>query len=158
MLIEFFILMSPNNFQTPSNDKPEDPYETLALLTDEITAKLENYNELIKKDLLNQESKISEQREAINEIFHLFQGKWTIDIIIILYTLQYPSFNEIKHKLKGINAHTLTKRLSLFEEKGIIHRQIIQERPLRVKYFLSQYGQKIITLLLPLIIYLTCHD
>lgn len=69
----------------------------------------------------------------------LFDGPWAT--LIIRELMSGPlRFGEIKHRLPGISAHTLTNRLRLFETRGIVTRTAYAEIPPRVVYELTDLG------------------
>lgn len=70
----------------------------------------------------------------------LLQEKWTL---LIVSQLMHGScgFNELSRKAKGVNATTLSQRLSLLEEAGIVAKTIHSTMPPRTSYELTESGQ-----------------
>ena len=72
----------------------------------------------------------------------LMDGPWAT--LIIRELLQGPlRFTELKNKLDGISAHTLTHRLKQFEANGLVTRTAYAETPPRVVYELTTLGENL---------------
>lgn len=97
--------------------------------------------------------KIEEERAKFRHIMEMFEGKWTIDILYMIYQLKSPGFNLLLKMLPGINSRTLTDRLILLEDHGIIRRIAQSTRPIRVNYEMTEFGKTISFLLLPAILF-----
>ncbi len=137
--------------------------------------KLSNFKELIdlipniqNSVTIGMEREIKEQKDLVKKIKYykpflsesspIFRGKWTADILYVLFFLEKAYFNDIKKALKNINSRTLTDRLRLLEEKKIINRIVHSERPVRVSYELTKFGQGLIKLLIPILFYLLLNS
>jgi len=92
-------------------------------------------------------------RSFIRGVSTLIQGKWTVDIIYMIFYLNKPFFNELRRALPEINTRTLTSRLSSLEETGMIKRTVQTERPIRVTYEMTSFGKGLALLFSPLVIY-----
>ncbi|PPG28623.1 transcriptional regulator [Pseudoclavibacter sp. RFBG4] len=69
----------------------------------------------------------------------LLEGPWAT--LIVRELLQGPlRFTEIKDRLPGMSAHTLTNRLRRFEANGLVTRTAYPEIPPRVVYELTDVG------------------
>lgn len=69
----------------------------------------------------------------------LLGSKW--NILILRDLLQGPlRFTELQRSIGSISQKVLTSKLREMEERGIIHRQIFPEVPLRVEYSLTELG------------------
>ncbi|WP_460831295.1 winged helix-turn-helix transcriptional regulator [Nocardioides hungaricus] len=69
----------------------------------------------------------------------LFDGHWAT--LIVRELMHGPRrFGELREALAGVSAHTLTNRLRLFEERGIVTRTSYAEVPPRVVYELTPLG------------------
>ncbi len=76
----------------------------------------------------------------------LLEGPWAT--LIVRELLQGPlRFTEIKDRLPGISAHTLTNRLRRFEASGLVTRTAYPEIPPRVVYELTEVGEQLRTVL-----------
>ena len=96
---------------------------------------------------------IKMDRSFIGEVSTLLQGKWTIDILYMIFFLNKPFFNDLRNNLPEINSRTLTTRLFSLEEKGIIKRTVHTGRPVRVSYEMTAFGKGLTLLFYPMAIY-----
>lgn len=70
----------------------------------------------------------------------LIDGPWAT--LIVRELMHGPlRFTELKDRLPGISAHTLTSRLRRFENNGLVTRTAYAEIPPRVVYELTEAGQ-----------------
>jgi DNA-binding HxlR family transcriptional regulator len=76
----------------------------------------------------------------IERAVNVLDGKWTLLILRELFT-GTKRFGEMRAILKGISPKTLTERLRIMEEQGILKRTIYPEVPPRVEYSLTEYGE-----------------
>lgn len=76
----------------------------------------------------------------------LLDGPWAT--LIVRELLHGPlRFTEIRDRLPGISAHTLTNRLRQFERNGLVTRTAYAEIPPRVVYELTEVGEQLRTVL-----------
>ena len=52
-------------------------------------------------------------------------------------------FNEFKHAVGQIPPRTLAQRLVELEEAGVLERHVVDSRPPRVEYVLTERGQRL---------------
>jgi DNA-binding HxlR family transcriptional regulator len=76
----------------------------------------------------------------------IISGKWTLLIIRDLAS-GVKRFNQLERSLGGISPKTLSERLRLLEEEGIILRQMFAEVPPRVEYSLTVKGQDLVSVI-----------
>ncbi len=76
----------------------------------------------------------------IEKAVSILEGKWTLLILRELFT-GMKRFGELRSELEGISPKTLTERLRILEEHGIVRRTIYPEVPPRVEYSLTEYGE-----------------
>ncbi len=67
-------------------------------------------------------------------------GKWTLLILRDLLD-GTKRFGELRASLSGISPKTLSERLRILEQEGIVVRKIYPEVPPRVEYSLTKHGQ-----------------
>jgi len=103
--------------------------------------------------LLHDINRITEEREHLKLFFNLIQGKWTFDIMHILNVTGEINYNAIKKVLDGITSRILTDRLKLLEIKGFVKRNIHNTRPVRISYKLTEFGEGLVELMVPVILY-----
>ena len=77
---------------------------------------------------------------VVEPILELLDGKWTL---LLLFELLNGTrrFGELRRKLHPISPKTLTDRLRLLEEKGIVTRTLYPGVPLHVEYELTESGR-----------------
>lgn len=63
--------------------------------------------------------------------------------LIVLIKKNRNRFTEMKKTLPTISERTIAKQLKELEEDGIIIRKVFNEVPLRVEYYLTEYGESI---------------
>lgn len=76
----------------------------------------------------------------VEPILEILDGKWTL---LLLFELFHGTkhFGELRRKLQPISPKTLTDRLRLLEEKGLVTRTLYPGVPLHVEYDLTEAGQ-----------------
>lgn len=72
---------------------------------------------------------------------------WTLPLIHALGLAEPARFNELKRRIQGISATSLSERLTELEKIGIIQRRVIPESPPRVEYSLTPKGRDLQNLL-----------
>ncbi len=106
---------------------------------------------------LERELKKPEQKEKIikmdktfiQNVSSILQGKWTVDILYVIFFLEKPYFNDLRRALPKINTRTLTLRLKFLEEKGMIKRIVHTGKPVRVSYQITEFGRDLTKLSFP---------
>ena len=77
--------------------------------------------------------------EKLYHAFALLQEKWVLFIVHSL--LNGPQgFNEISRRAQGVNTTTLSQRLSLLEQAGLVIRTVHSTIPPRTSYELTESG------------------
>lgn len=79
---------------------------------------------------------------SIESILEILEGKWTLLLLRDLFN-GLTRFGELRRSLHPISPKTLTDRLRLLEERGIVTRTIYSEVPLHVEYRLTERGQRL---------------
>lgn len=74
----------------------------------------------------------------IYNTFDLIGRKFTILILRDIMLYGKTRFNELLDSVEDINSKTLSLRLREMERDGLIRRHVYPERPLRVKYELTE--------------------
>lgn len=87
----------------------------------------------------------TEDECAVIQTLKIVGRKWTAFIISELLISSRLFFSELLNNVRGksgqqISAKVLSNSLSILEENGIIEREIVQEKPIRVQYFLTAKG------------------
>jgi len=95
-------------------------------------------------------SAVKDNLDVMKKLF----GKWSIEIILSTYSLQSVGFGDLRRLLNGISARVLSKKLKDLEELGFLERRVIESRPPKVRYTLSEEGELLAKLGEPVILYL----
>lgn len=95
------------------------------------------------------------ESSALNlEIARTVFGKWSLDILTLLYLQDEAGFSEIRRALGRISARVLSTKLIRMQENGLIRRDVKPTRPPRVAYSLTERGLTITKLGEPVFLYL----
>jgi DNA-binding HxlR family transcriptional regulator len=88
------------------------------------------------------------------EIARTVFGKWSLDILTLLYMRQGAGFQEIRRALGRISSRVLSSKLTRMQETGLIRREVQPSRPPRVTYSLTDRGLTVAKLGEPVFLYL----
>ncbi|WP_435097505.1 winged helix-turn-helix transcriptional regulator [Halarchaeum sp. P4] len=78
-------------------------------------------------------------------------GKKWHPVIIHRLLINGPSgFNELQDQVDGISSKVLSESLDDLEEKGLLDRTVIEEKPVRVNYSLTETGESLETVVMAL--------
>lgn len=84
---------------------------------------------------------VTERRTCpVDRALAVVGGKWTTLIVRDLLG-GTRRFGELRASLKGASATTLSDRLRLLEEQGVVERRVYAEVPPRVEYTLTERGR-----------------
>jgi DNA-binding HxlR family transcriptional regulator len=81
--------------------------------------------------------------EEVRRAASLLERRWTVSIIYVSHEGGAVRFNEFLHALGGIPPATLAQRLADLEEAGVLEREVIDARPPRVEYRLTERGRQL---------------
>jgi DNA-binding HxlR family transcriptional regulator len=70
----------------------------------------------------------------------LIGKKWHPVIVHRLLNAGPLGFNALKEEVDGISSKVLSDSLDDLEEKNIVDREIVSEKPVRVEYSLTEFG------------------
>ena len=73
----------------------------------------------------------------------LIGRKWHPVIVHRLLEHGPSGFNELKTDVDGVSSKVLSDSLENLEEKGFVDREIVSEKPFRVRYSLTQHGSSL---------------
>ena len=82
----------------------------------------------------------------VERTVNVIGGKWTLLILRDLFD-GTKRFGELRASLTGISPKTLTEKLRILEQEGIVERKIYPEVPPRVEYSLTKHGQTLETII-----------
>ena len=75
---------------------------------------------------------------------NLISGKWAIPILYRLIVMGEPvRFSELQRAVAPITQKELTRQLRLFEQRGLVRRQVYAEVPPRVEYQITALGRSL---------------
>ncbi|MFX0117519.1 MAG: winged helix-turn-helix transcriptional regulator [Candidatus Hodarchaeota archaeon] len=86
-----------------------------------------------------------EEECAVIQTLKIVGRKWMAFILSELLIEERLFFSDLLNNVRGktgkkISAKVLSKCLDVLEEKEILSREVVQEKPLRVQYFLTEKG------------------
>jgi DNA-binding HxlR family transcriptional regulator len=90
------------------------------------------------------------ETDMIRSIF----GKWSPGLLTSLERSQSIGFEELRRTMPGLSARTLSLKLRALEEHDIVQRVVMDARPPRVRYALTDHGRTIAWLARPMLLYL----
>lgn len=74
---------------------------------------------------------------------HLIGKKWHPVIVHRLLEFGPLGFNALKEKIEGISSTVLSNSLEDLEESGLVNRDIVNKKPFRVSYSLTEQGEQL---------------
>ncbi|MBU5411245.1 winged helix-turn-helix transcriptional regulator [Serratia ureilytica] len=78
------------------------------------------------------------------DFVNLVSGKWAIPILYRLIIIDGPvRFSELQRAVAPIAQKELTRQLRLFEQRGLVTRQVYPEVPPRVEYQVTVLGKSL---------------
>lgn len=78
------------------------------------------------------------------DFVNLVSGKWAIPILYRLIMIDGPvRFSELQRAVAPIAQKELTRQLRLFEQRGLVTRQVYPEVPPRVEYQVTALGKSL---------------
>ena len=69
--------------------------------------------------------------------------KWTLQIVHHLLDSRCKRFCELQEELGGVNPSTLSSRLKMLEDEGVVRRAQISSIPPHVEYSLTEMGREL---------------
>ncbi len=80
--------------------------------------------------------------EEVRRAADLLERRWLLSILYVAHA-GAVRFNEFRHALGEIPPRTLATRLSELEQAGVLKRTVIDSRPPRVEYVLTEEGERL---------------
>ena len=134
------------------------PFDASALIQDRFREFAHEASELRKQvmQLARLPSPHSDPRlvRANLDIARVLFSKWSLEIMVILYTRGRSRFSELRKILSGISSRVLSQRLQRLERWGFVLREVKGERPPYVEYSLTPEGHTVSRLGEPVFLYL----
>lgn len=80
--------------------------------------------------------------EGVRQAAGLLERRWTVSILWASYE-GASRFNEFKQSVGEIPPTTLAQRLVELEEAGVLERRVVDSRPPRVEYTVTDDGRRL---------------
>ena len=94
--------------------------------------------------LLDQMTTIPELRVCpVESAARIVGQKWTLQIVHHLLDSRCKRFCELQEELGGVNPSTLSSRLKMLEDEGVVSRTQISSIPPHVEYSLTEMGREL---------------
>ncbi|MDW3652740.1 MAG: helix-turn-helix domain-containing protein [Bacteroidia bacterium] len=77
----------------------------------------------------------------IRDSLAIFSGKWKIPIISALLYVGESGFKELERMVMDITPKMLSKELKELETNLMVERIVLDTRPVKVKYRITEYGK-----------------
>jgi DNA-binding HxlR family transcriptional regulator len=81
--------------------------------------------------------------EEVARVADLLGRRWALAILWAAAEAGAVRFNEFKQTLEGIPPRTLAARLAELEEAGVLERHVLDTRPPRAEYRLTDAGRRL---------------
>lgn len=88
----------------------------------------------------------SEEWCALKSTSKILGHKWVPVITYHIYENEEIRFSELQEEVGGITNKTLSNNLDRMQDQGIIDRNVKDEKPVRITYELTEFGEKLIPL------------
>ncbi|MHA1959804.1 MAG: winged helix-turn-helix transcriptional regulator [Candidatus Thorarchaeota archaeon] len=83
-------------------------------------------------------------------IIETVSKKWTLQIVTVVGNQTTLRYSEIQERLEGISPTSLAGRLKELVQKRLLRREVYAEIPPRVQYSLTEDGEELRRLVIPL--------
>ncbi len=94
--------------------------------------------------MLNQSMSIPELKVCpVESAARIVGQKWTLQIVHHLLDSRCKRFCELQEELGGVNPSTLSSRLKMLEDEGVVIRAQISSIPPHVEYSLTEMGREL---------------
>jgi DNA-binding HxlR family transcriptional regulator len=81
---------------------------------------------------------------AIQDTLEVLGGRWKILIVhyLMLRENEVVTFKKMEKDIEGISAKMLSKELKTLEMNQLIHREVMNTKPIAVQYSITEYGKQ----------------
>jgi DNA-binding HxlR family transcriptional regulator len=138
---------------TPSNSPDEDLDREFSEFRESAVRLVERVTDLVGPSG-DPVAAVQADLKIVRSIF----GKWSADILISLHAVPSIGFEELRRSMPGISPRVLSMKLKELEQNGMVQREIIDTRPPRVRYSLTQRGWTVAWLSQPVFLFLRLTD
>jgi DNA-binding HxlR family transcriptional regulator len=80
--------------------------------------------------------------EEVRRAADLLERRWTVSVLWAAHS-GAVRFNEFRQSLGTVPPNTLAQRLTELEDAGLIERRVLDTRPPRVEYRLTENGRRL---------------
>ncbi|HEY1398195.1 helix-turn-helix domain-containing protein [Roseateles sp.] len=80
---------------------------------------------------------------GLEAAWSLLDGRWKLLILFNLFGGQVRRFSELERAITGISPKMLTQQLRDLEADGLVERIVHDEKPPRVEYAMTPWGQSL---------------
>ena len=98
------------------------------------------------------DEKVAWLKVSVDACRTIFQP-WVMETLYVLGTLGRARFNELQ-RLMGMSSRTLSNKLQELRAEGLVERDVFDEHPIRIEYFLTPAGVTAANLASPLVAHL----
>ncbi len=84
-----------------------------------------------------------DEKCTLNKVLKIVGKRW-ISEILFLIEADIRRFTTIKEMLPGISDNVLSESLTKLVEAGLLEKEIYQQVPLKVEYYLTESGQTLV--------------
>jgi DNA-binding HxlR family transcriptional regulator len=81
--------------------------------------------------------------QAVSAVLALLRGRWKLVILFHLFDGKVQRFSDLERLVRGISQKMLAQQLRALEHDGLVLRTIYDEKPPRVDYRLTPWGQRL---------------
>jgi DNA-binding HxlR family transcriptional regulator len=83
----------------------------------------------------------------VNAVLQLLRGRWKLLILFHLFDAKIQRFSDLERLIDGISQKMLAQQLRSLEHDGLLTRTVYDEKPIRVDYRLTAWGQQLCPML-----------
>lgn len=80
---------------------------------------------------------------GIEAAWRLLDGRWKVLILFNLFGGQVQRYSDLQRLIPGISQKVLAQQLKALEADGLVERTVVTQKPLRVDYALTPWGQRL---------------
>jgi DNA-binding HxlR family transcriptional regulator len=89
----------------------------------------------------------SEEWCALKSTSKILGHKWVPVITYHIYENEEIRFSELQEEIGGITNKTLSNNLDRMQEQGIVNRNVEDDKPVKITYGLTGFGEKLLPLI-----------
>lgn len=96
-----------------------------------------------KKAIINDTLVCQKRMQAISDAMSILSGKWKFHILGTLIEGNSLGFMELLREVDGIGTKMLSKELQDLEINHLISREVMNTKPITVKYSITEFGKSL---------------